>query len=109
MSLLSALFEEDIEMQDAIEDIEDFADDSQDIILGAMEDRYNKLKEDEVHVLDDEEDLEVNDDGLTAEEETQVNMMMLNGLDDENFNPEDLAEDDLEDLGEDEADFGDED
>ena len=90
MKILNMLFEEDIAMQDAIDDIEDFADDSTDIIIGAIEDRYTAKKDSETHLFTDDD--EVNEDGLTAEEENEINVAILNG----DIDPDELVDDDEE-------------
>jgi len=84
MSILNMLFEEDIEMQDAIEDIAELNDNSEDIIIGSIEDRFSK--DGEVHLFAGEENLD--DDGLTDEEEHAANVALLNmdseeGIEDE--------------------------
>ena len=78
MNALVALFEEDIEMQDSIEDIGDL-DNTEDLIIRSMEDRSSE--EDSVGLFDNEE--QVNDDGLTADEENEANALMMDQLDDE--------------------------
>ena len=42
-SRLDSLFEEDVQMQDALEDLGSFTDNSDDIILGVIEDRAPKF------------------------------------------------------------------
>lgn len=62
MKSLNALFEEDIEMQDAIEDIDDLFDDTDDMIIGVTEDRY---KDEGAHLFTEEftkEDIELQED-----------------------------------------------
>jgi len=94
MSRLDTIFEEDIEMQDALDSIETLVDNSEDIIIGSIENRYNALEEGKVHLFTNEDaDMELNDDGLTPEEENEVNAALLDN--DEDL--EDLASDD-EDL-----------
>lgn len=93
MNLLTMIFEEDIAMQDAVDDIEDFADDSSDIILGTIEDRYNEKRDSETHLF--EKEPEVNEDGLTDEEETELNVALLNTDD---VDLEDLVDDEDIDL-----------
>lgn len=95
MKILNMLFEEDIAMADAIDDIEDFADDSTDIIIGAIEDRYAAKKETETHLFEDED--EVNEDGLTAEEENEINVAILNGEIDADELVDDDEFDDIDD------------
>ena len=50
-SRLDSLFEEDIQMQDALEDIELLTDRSEDIILGAIDDRADAIESDNRHVF----------------------------------------------------------
>lgn len=89
-SRLDSLFEEDIQMQDALEDIAT-NDSSEDIILGAIEDRANKNDNLTAHLFTNESE-EVNEDGLTEEEEREIAMEILNGEDE--FDDEDLIDDD---------------
>ncbi len=51
MSMLSLLFEEDIDMQDALDDADNIADENEDTIIGVFEDR---AKDDKVHLFDNE-------------------------------------------------------
>lgn len=51
MSMLSLLFEEDINMQDALEDADNIADDNEDTIIGVLEDR---AKDNKVHLFEKE-------------------------------------------------------
>lgn len=94
-SRLDSLFEEDIQMQDALEDIELLTDRSEDIILGAIDDRADAIEESNPHLFTNEAS-EVNADGLTAEEERQVNMALLNKEDD--FMLDDDDEDFIDDI-----------
>ena len=80
MKSLNALFEEDIEMQDAIEDIDGLIDDTDDIIIGVIEDRYKdesahlfseniireniKLQEDVDELLNDDDEVDLSDEDL---------------------------------------------
>ena len=80
-SRLDSLFEEDIQMQDAVEDIELLTDRSEDIILGAIDDRADAIESDNPHLFTNEAS-ELNADGLTEEEERQVAMALLNKEDD---------------------------
>ena len=87
-TILDMLFEEDIEAQDALDDLIDFTDDSEDIILGAINDRISAKEESENHIFANEEP--VNADGLTDAEERDLNLELLNS--DENI--DDLIDDD---------------
>lgn len=87
MIRLSRLFEEDIEIQDAIEDMVEL-DDTEDIIIGAIEDR-NSEKGDLHDLFSNPED-GINDDGLTEEEEHQANVMLLT---DDNLTDDDITDD----------------
>ena len=80
-SRLDSLFEEDIQMQDALEDNELLADRSEDIILGAIDDRADAVESDNPHLFTNEAS-ELNADGHTEEEERQVGMDLLNKEDD---------------------------
>ena len=90
-SRLDSLFEEDIQMQDALEDIAT-NDSSEDIILGVIEDRANENDKMTEHLFTNESE-EVNEDGLTEEEEREIAMAILNGEEDD-FDDEDLVDDD---------------
>lgn len=72
MSRLNCIFEEDIEMQDALGDMEDLTDNSEEIILQAMESRIYPNKRE--HLFENEV---VNDDGLTEEEEREYMISLL--------------------------------
>jgi len=83
MNRLSTLFEEDIEMQDMIENLDGISDDSEELIIKVTEDRYNNerphlfvndvvdesckreaeelAKEDEFDFEDDEDDIDDED------------------------------------------------
>lgn len=91
MSGLDNLFEEDIQMLDALEDIDNLTDNSEDIILGAIEDRANAKAASEVHLFTNESS-DVNDDGLTEEEEREVQMALLNGDDDFGLDDDDIVD-----------------
>ena len=95
MSRLNSLFEEDIAMQDALDDA-DMVSDSEDIVLGIIDSRYNALKDSETHLFDDEKEEKYNEDGLTDEEENQINMALLDKDEDDLFDDID-EDDDLED------------
>jgi len=90
MSRLNSLFEEDIAMQDALADA-DMVSDSEDIVLGIIDSRYNALKDSETHLFDEKEE-KYNEDGLTDEEENQINMALLDRDEDDLF--DDIDEDD---------------
>lgn len=87
MSRLNSIFEEDIEMQDALGDMEDLTDNSEEIILQAMESRVdpNARK----HLFENEV---LNDDGLTADEEREYMMSLLDNDSDETLSDEDIDE-----------------
>ena len=95
MGRLDSLFAEDVQMQDALEDLGNITDNSEDIVLSVIEDRANSKEANELHLFSDEP--EVNEDGLTADEEREVQMALLNA-DDEDL---DLDDDDDLDLDED--------
>lgn len=91
-SRLDSLFEEDIEMQDALEDIGNLTDNSEDMILGVIEDRANEKESAETHLFTNEASDETNEDGLTEEEEREVAMALLNGDDDLGLDDDDLID-----------------
>ena len=68
-------------MQDALEDIELLTDRSEDIILGAIDDRADAIESDNPHLFTNEAS-ELNADGFTEEEERQISMALLNKEDD---------------------------
>ena len=88
-SRLDSLFEEDVQMQDALEDLGSFTDNSDDIIFGVIEDRAVAKESTEVHLFTNESS-EVNEDGLTEEEEREIAMALLTGEDDDGLDEEDL-------------------
>lgn len=92
-SRLDSLFEEDIQMQDALEDLGSITDDSEDIILGVIEDQAKNRENSETHLFTNEPE-DVNEDGLTEDEEREINMALLNADDDDL----DLDDDDLIDM-----------
>lgn len=104
MSRLTSLFEEDIEMQDALEDLETLTDDSEDILLLGIEENYNAIKANEVHLFANE--AMVNKDGLTPEEEAQIAAAFLDDeISEKTMSPEEIEElekefldDDIDDL-----------
>lgn len=53
MSMLSLLFEEDINLQDALDNADNIADDNEDTIIGVFEDR---AKDDKIHLFDNEKE-----------------------------------------------------
>lgn len=92
-SRLDSLFEEDVQMQDALEDIGNLTDNSEDIILGIIEDRANDKESAETHLFTNESsEQETNEDGLTPEEEREVAMALLNGEDDLGLDDDDLID-----------------
>ena len=89
MKSLNALFEEDIEMQDAIEDI-DSLDDTDDMIIGVIEDRY---KDENAH--------------LFTEEITKENIELQETVDkllSDEYDDVDLSDEDYDDLFDDDDD-----
>ena len=50
---LDSLFEEDIEMQDAIEDMDSIVSDDEDLLIGVIEDRFKTESND--HLFTDED------------------------------------------------------
>lgn len=53
MSMLSLIFEEDINLQDALDDADNIADDNEDTIIGIFEDR---AKDDKTHLFENEKE-----------------------------------------------------
>lgn len=76
MYRISQLFEEDLKEQDNLENLENMYDDGEDIILTAMEERYQDLNTNP-HLFTDEISY-VNENGFTREEETALNIARLN-------------------------------
>ena len=77
MSRINSLFEEDIEMMDALED-KDLNDNSEAIILQDMESREYPDSE-KMHLFENET---VDEDGLTPEEEREFMIAMIDDEDD---------------------------
>ena len=90
-SVLDSLFEEDVQMQDALEDLGTLTDNSEDIILGAIEDRAATKESTETHLFTNES-ADVNEDGLTPDEEREIDMALLNGDDDLGLDDDDLID-----------------
>lgn len=90
MKSLNALFEEDIEMQDAIEDIDDLIDDTDDIIIGVTEDRY---KDESAHLFTEE----------FTKEDIELQEAVDELLDDDKYDM-DLSDEDYDDLFDDDDD-----
>lgn len=90
-SVLDSLFEEDVQMQDALEDLGTLTDNSEDIILGAIEDRAVAKESTETHLFTNES-ADVNEDGLTPDEEREIDMALLNGDDDLGLDDDDLID-----------------
>ncbi len=85
MKSLNTLFEEDIEMQDAIEDIDDLIDDTDDIIIGVTEDRY---KDESAHLFSEE----------FTKEDIELQETVDELLDDDKYEDVDLSDEDYDDL-----------
>lgn len=94
MERLTSLFAEDIEDQVTLEaSLGGIADETEDIIIGVMEDR-NPVDNGKVHLFENAK--LVNDDGLTADEEQEIIVAMLNAPDSEVADL--LDDDDIDDL-----------
>ena len=94
MERLTYLFAEDIEDQITLEaSLGGIADETEDIIIGVMEDR-NPVDNGKVHLFENAKP--VNDDGLTADEEQEIIVAMLNDPDSEVADL--LDDDDIDDL-----------
>ena len=89
MKSLNTLFEEDIEMQDAIEDMDSLAGDDEDILIGVIEDRF-KTESSDVHLF-------TNEDYNLLREEMQLNEDVEELLDDK-YDDMHLSDDDLDEL-----------
>ena len=91
---LTSLFEEDLQLQDELDEMfGDMAGENEEILICAMEDRV--LPEDEkVHLFTEQKE-EVNDDGLTEDEEREIAVALMGKPDSE---IEDLLDDDMDDV-----------
>ena len=89
MKSLNTLFEEDIEMQDAIEDMDSLAGDDEDILIGVIEDRF-KTESSDVHLF-------TNEDYNLLREEMQLSEDIEELLDDK-YDEMHLSDDDLDEL-----------
>ena len=89
MKSLNTLFEEDIEMQDAIEDMDSLAGDDEDILIGVIEDRF-KTESSDVHLF-------TNEDYNILREEMQLSEDVEELLDDK-YDDIHLSDDDLDEL-----------
>lgn len=82
MNRLTSLFEDDIEMQDELEfAIGDIAGESEEMIAGVIEDRISP-SEDKIHLFESSQE-DVNGDGLTADEEREIAIALMNEPDSE--------------------------
>ena len=94
MVRLTSLFAKNIENQVTLKaSIGGIADETEDIIIGVMEDR-NPVDNGKVHLFENAKP--VNDDGLTADEEQEIMVAMLNSPDSEIADL--LDDDDIDDL-----------
>lgn len=75
MYRISALFEEDLEMQDELENLDGLTDDTDDIIIATIDERYPL--ECKSHLFENEVPI-VNEEGFTEDEETAINIAILN-------------------------------
>ncbi len=89
MKSLDTLFEEDIEMQDAIEDMDSLVSDDEDILIGVIEDRF-KTESSKVHLF-------TNEDYNSLKEEMQLAEDVEELLDDK-YDEVHLSDEDLDDL-----------
>lgn len=89
MKSLDTLFEEDIEMQDAIEDMDSLVSDDEDILIGVIEDRF-KTESAKVHLF-------TNKDYNSLKEEMQLAEDVEELLDDK-YDEVHLSDEDLDDL-----------
>lgn len=89
MKSLDTLFEEDIEMQDAIEDMDSLVSDDEDILIGVIEDRF-KTESAKVHLF-------TNEDYNSLKEEMQLAEDVEELLDDK-YDEVHLSDEDLDDL-----------
>lgn len=93
MSRLNSLFEEDILMQDAIEDFDGMTDDTEDIIIGVIEDRAKDTKP---HLFVNDQDVNDEDqetvDQLLAMSDDDSDADLVDDEDDEVLTPEEEKE-----------------
>jgi len=85
---LDSLFEEDIEMQDTIEDMDSIVSDDEDLLIGVIEDRFKTESND--HLFTDE-------DYKTFEKECELE----NDVDDllsDKYDKHELSDEDLDEL-----------
>lgn len=85
---LDSLFEEDIEMQDAIEDMDSIVSDDEDLLIGVIEDRFKTESND--HLFTDE-------DYKAFEKECELE----NDVDDllsDRYDKHELSDEDLDEL-----------
>lgn len=97
MKSLDTLFEEDIEMQDAIEDMDSLVSDDEDILIGVIEDRF-KTESTEVHLFTNEDYNSLKEAMQLAED---VEELLDDKYDEVHLSDEDLDDlfdDDLEDI-----------
>ena len=82
MDRLTSLFEDDIARQHELESaIGDIAGESEEMIAGVIEDRISP-SEDKIHLFESSQE-DVNDDGLTADEEREIAIALMNEPDSE--------------------------
>lgn len=102
MSVLDSFFAEDVEMQDDLEEVCTCADNSDEIILNAINDRAAMNESTKLHLFTnescDDDDLGLDDDGLTEEEEAEVQLALLNGDEDYDDDYSDLDDDEDDDI-----------
>lgn len=77
---LSMIFEEDLYMQDAIDTFIGIIDESDDLIIAAIEDRAQDKSLHKNYLFPDMHIESVNEDGLTKDEELYLQVAELNKL-----------------------------
>lgn len=85
---LSMIFEEDLFMQDNIDNFVGIIDESDDLIVSIIEDRAQDKSLNKKYLFPDMQYESVNKDGLTKDEESQIQVANLNKL----------YEDDIDDI-----------
>ena len=96
MKSLDTLFEEDIEMQDAIEDMDSLVSDNEDLLIGVIEDRFKT--ESSNHLFTNEDYNSIREE---LELEKDVDDLLSYKYDEHHLSDEDLDDIFDEDLDED--------
>ena len=86
---LDSLFEEDIEMQDAIEDMDSIVSDDEDLLIGVIEDRFKTESTNTNHLFTDEDYRAFKEE---CELENDVDDLLSDKYDKHELSDEDLDE-----------------